>query len=107
MTSFFINQILSEESHKGDRDVFNEKPSREEQTVATSQQNKLALASTAIIRTTMGDIHIRLFPEYAPKAVENFVTHSRNGYYEGLIFHRVMKGFMLQTGDPFGEGLSI
>ncbi|RUP43816.1 peptidyl-prolyl cis-trans isomerase [Jimgerdemannia flammicorona] len=94
----------TEESHKGDRDVFNEKPSREEQTVATSQQNKQALGSTAILRTTAGDIHLRLFPEYAPKAVENFVTHARNGYYDGLIFHRVIKGFMLQTGDPLGDG---
>ena len=92
----------SEDSTKGERDVFNEKPSREEQTVATSQQTKQLLGSNAIIRTTMGDIHIRLLPEYAPKAVENFVTHARNGYYDNVIFHRVIKGFMIQTGDPLG-----
>ncbi|CAI2163147.1 3521_t:CDS:10 [Funneliformis geosporum] len=92
------------ESHKGDRDVYNEKPTREEQTVASTQPTKQKLGNTAILRTTSGDIHIRLFPEYAPKAVENFVTHSKNGYYNNVIFHRVIKGFMIQTGDPLGDG---
>lgn len=92
-----------DESQKGDRDVFNEKPSREEQTVAATQERKQVLGTHAIIRTTRGDIHIRLFPDVAPKAVENFVTHSKNGYYDNLIFHRVIKGFMVQTGCPFGR----
>ncbi|CAG8473353.1 10592_t:CDS:10, partial [Cetraspora pellucida] len=92
------------DSHKGDRDVYNEKPSREEQTVASATPTKQKLGNTAILRTTSGDIHIRLFPEYAPKAVENFVTHAKNGYYNNVIFHRVIKGFMIQTGDPLGDG---
>ncbi|MGJ7911381.1 peptidylprolyl isomerase [Neobacillus sp. LXY-1] len=54
--------------------------------------------------TTMGAIKIKLFPEYAPKAVENFVKHSEEGYYDGLIFHRVIKDFMIQGGDPNGNG---
>ncbi|MDR0314917.1 MAG: peptidylprolyl isomerase [Oscillospiraceae bacterium] len=58
----------------------------------------------ALVSTTMGDIKIRLFPQYAPKAVENFVTHAKNGYYDGLIFHRVIKDFMIQGGDPQGNG---
>lgn len=58
----------------------------------------------AVIRTSKGDITIRLFPQYAPKAVENFVTHARNGYYDGVIFHRVIDNFMIQTGDPTGTG---
>ncbi|KAI9468436.1 MAG: peptidyl-prolyl cis-trans isomerase cyp15 [Benjaminiella poitrasii] len=91
-------------SQKGERDVFNEKPSREEQTVAATQERKQILGTSAIIRTTSGDIHIRLFPDAAPKAVENFVTHSKNGYYDNLIFHRIIKGFMIQTGCPFGDG---
>ena len=41
----------------------------------------------AIVKTSMGEIKIKLFPEYAPKAVENFTTHAKNGYYDGLIFH--------------------
>lgn len=58
----------------------------------------------AIVHTTKGDICIRFFPEEAPKAVENFLTHAKNGYYNGLTFHRVIKNFMIQTGDPEGTG---
>lgn len=59
---------------------------------------------TATIVTNMGEIKIKLFPEYAPKAVENFVTHAKEGYYNGLIFHRVISDFMIQGGDPNGTG---
>lgn len=55
--------------------------------------------------TTMGTIEIKLFPEEAPKTVENFMTHVENGYYNGLFFHRVIKDFMLQGGDPTGTGM--
>lgn len=58
----------------------------------------------AILHTNMGDITIRFFPEEAPMAVENFTTHARNGYYDGLIFHRVIPGFMIQGGCPNGQG---
>ncbi|OFG50337.1 peptidylprolyl isomerase [Listeria monocytogenes] len=54
--------------------------------------------------TNRGNIRIKLFPEIAPKTVENFVTHSKNGYYDGLIFHRVIPEFMIQGGDPDGRG---
>jgi peptidylprolyl isomerase domain and WD repeat-containing protein 1 len=56
------------------------------------------------MHTTMGDIHMKLYPEECPKSVENFTTHCKNGYYDNLIFHRVIKGFMIQTGDPLGDG---
>ncbi|MEB7772328.1 peptidylprolyl isomerase [Kurthia gibsonii] len=55
--------------------------------------------------TTMGPIQIKLFPELAPKTVENFVTHAKNGYYDGIIFHRIIKDFMIQGGDPTGTGM--
>lgn len=58
----------------------------------------------AIISTNHGDIKVRLFPDVAPKAVENFITHSENGYYDGVIFHRIIKNFMIQGGDPDGTG---
>lgn len=58
----------------------------------------------AIMKTSMGDIKIRLFPQGAPKAVENFISLSEKGYYNGLIFHRVIKDFMIQGGDPLGNG---
>ena len=58
----------------------------------------------ATVKTSMGEIKIKLFPEFAPKAVENFTTHAKNGYYDGLIFHRVINDFMIQGGDPNGTG---
>lgn len=51
-----------------------------------------------------GDVKVKLFPKEAPKAVENFTTHAKNGYYNGLTFHRVMNEFMIQGGDPDGVG---
>lgn len=58
----------------------------------------------AVIETTQGVVEIELRPDLAPKAVENFITHSKNGYYNNLIFHRVIKNFMIQGGDPTGTG---
>ncbi len=58
----------------------------------------------AVLHTNYGDIFIRLFPDEAPKAVENFIGHINSGYYNGLIFHRVIKGFCVQGGDPEGNG---
>ncbi len=60
--------------------------------------------TVATISTNHGDIKILMLPEYAPKAVENFLTHAENGYYNGLIFHRIIKDFMIQGGDPTGTG---
>ena len=61
--------------------------------------------TVAIIKTNMGDIKVKFFPEHAPKAVENFTTHAKNGYYDNIIFHRVIKDFMIQGGDPTGTGM--
>ncbi len=58
----------------------------------------------AVMHTNMGDIYIRLFPEQAPKTVENFKTLAKEGYYNGITFHRVIKDFMIQGGDPTGTG---
>ncbi|KAF7894611.1 uncharacterized protein EAF01_010061 [Botrytis porri] len=92
-----------EEVSKSERDVQNEKPNN-------TNGKKLAEAkaaetgTAAVLHTTYGDIHIRLFPDAAPKAVENFVTHSKQGYYNNTIFHRVIRKFMIQCGDPLGDG---
>lgn len=59
----------------------------------------------AVFHTSMGDITFRLFPEVAPKAVENFKKHIEDGYYNGIIFHRVIEDFMIQGGDPTGTGM--
>ena len=58
-----------------------------------------------VMNTTMGAIKIKLFPEVAPKTVENFITHAENGYYNGIIFHRIIQDFMIQGGDPTGTGM--
>jgi len=70
--------------------------------------NQLSLPAAgetvAIMHTSMGDISIRLFPEHCPLTVENFTTHAKNGYYNGIVFHRVIKDFMIQGGDPTATG---
>ncbi len=60
--------------------------------------------TVAVLDTSMGIIKVKLMPEAAPKAVENFVGLAVKGYYDGLTFHRVMKNFMIQGGDPAGNG---
>ena len=95
----FSNRIPDE-----DRDVFNEaglsggalKGSRPTSRLPPASPPK---ATGATIFTTLGDIQIELYPTECPKTVENFVTHARNNYYDNCVFHRVIKGFMIQTGD--------
>ncbi|MBD3789821.1 MAG: peptidylprolyl isomerase [Campylobacterales bacterium] len=58
-----------------------------------------------VLETNVGNIELKLYPKIAPLAVENFTTHVKNGYYNGIIFHRVIKGFMIQGGDPTGTGM--
>jgi len=59
---------------------------------------------TALIKTNFGDIKIEFFTKDAPKTVNNFITLSKDGYYDNVIFHRVISGFMIQGGDPSGTG---
>ncbi len=59
---------------------------------------------TATIQTNKGTIRVELFESDAPKTTENFITLAEKGYYDGVIFHRVIKGFMIQGGDPTGTG---
>lgn len=56
------------------------------------------------LQTTQGEIVLELYENVAPLAVENFTTHAKNGYYNGLTFHRIIKNFMIQGGDPTGTG---
>lgn len=57
-----------------------------------------------VFETTQGNVEFKLYPEIAPKTCENFETHVKNGYYDGIIFHRIIKQFMIQGGDPTGTG---
>ncbi|KAL4791380.1 hypothetical protein BDV19DRAFT_381595 [Aspergillus venezuelensis] len=93
------------EISKSTRDVHNERLRDADAAAQSNQPQKSAeLGTSAILHTTMGDIHLRLFPSAAPKAVENFTTHAKNGYYNNTIFHRVIRKFMIQGGDPLGDG---
>ncbi len=56
------------------------------------------------IRTSLGELEAELYPGEAPKTVENFIKLAKKGFYDGLIFHRVIADFMIQTGDPTGTG---
>ena len=60
----------------------------------------------AVLETTQGNMEIELRPDLAPLAVENFSTHIKNGYYNGIVFHRIIKNFMIQGGDPTGTGMA-
>ena len=83
--------------------MFNEKPAADDILAAEEAgEGGGELPRGAVLHTTKGDVHLKLFPDECPKTVENFATHARSGYYDGVIFHRVIKGFMVQTGDPLG-----
>lgn len=71
------------------------------QAAETNMQNR----PVAVFETNVGTFEVALKPDVAPKAVENFVKHAEEGYYDGVIFHRVIKGFMIQGGDPLGTGV--
>ena len=89
------------------RDIMNEPPTSDDRQLASSAANRAGVAALpleAILRTSMGDIHIKLFAREVPKTIENFTTHAKNGYYDNCIFHRVIPNFMIQTGDPLGDG---
>ncbi|KAJ5731902.1 Peptidyl-prolyl cis-trans isomerase cyp15 [Penicillium malachiteum] len=97
----FTNDI---DISKSSRDVQNEKPTQATGGAESSVTKANESGTAAVLHTTMGDIHLRLFPSAAPRTVENFVTHARQGYYNNTIFHRVIPKFMIQGGDPQGDG---
>ncbi len=80
---------------------------QEEETNMYPQLSTEVAANEALVvmNTNHGAIKIKLFPEQAPKTVENFLTHAENGYYDGIIFHRIIEDFMIQGGDPTGTGM--
>ena len=67
-------------------------------------QTDVEASSIVVLETNQGEIELQLFPDAAPKACENFIGLIKKGYYNGIIFHRVIKGFMIQGGDPTGTG---
>ena len=89
---------------KGDRDVYNEKPTRDDR-AAAEETKPTSTGTEAVLHTTMGDIFVKLFPNAAPKAVQNFATHAKNGYYDGTIFHRVIPKYFSNLLDRLMLGL--
>jgi len=76
----------------------------QQQAVPTVAAASVVSANTGVIKTPKGDIEIEFYPQDAPKTVQNFATHAKNGYYNNLTFHRVEPGFVIQGGDPNGNG---
>jgi cyclophilin family peptidyl-prolyl cis-trans isomerase len=82
-------------------------PVKEENKMATENKKEEVMNDSILVatmNTNMGTIKIELFPGQAPKTVENFTKLAEKGYYEGIIFHRVIDKFMIQGGDPTGTG---
>ncbi|HWH71139.1 MAG TPA: peptidylprolyl isomerase [Candidatus Sulfotelmatobacter sp.] len=79
-------------------------PAKKQYNAAPAMQIDPAKTYTATIKTNMGDIKVELFAKDAPKTVNNFVFLAREKFYDGVIFHRIIKNFMIQTGDPKGDG---
>jgi len=101
-----INSTQTENRQTQDSSAAEITPSKNELSKeVTYQFNKSKKGDEkAIIKTSLGNITIRFFSTESPKAVENFVEHSKKKYYNGLLFHRVINNFMIQTGDPTGKG---
>ncbi|HVO74152.1 MAG TPA: peptidylprolyl isomerase [Ignavibacteriaceae bacterium] len=104
--SFFLILALSCKSNSNGKETpetTNEGTKMEDSTGAQKQFSTDS-SYTAVIETNMGTIEAQLFPKATPKTVENFVGLARKGYYNGIIFHRVIDNFMIQGGDPTGTG---
>ncbi|USN54067.1 MAG: peptidylprolyl isomerase [Candidatus Nomurabacteria bacterium] len=70
----------------------------------SSQQEKLAQSPTAVVETNFGTMKIRFYADDAPELTKNFIELAKSGYYDGLTFHRIVPGFVIQGGDPNGTG---
>jgi len=85
--SFFVSEVVKSEEKRMEEKAF-----------------KMSDEPIIVMETNQGTIKLKLFPEIAPLACENMIRLAEKGYYNGIIFHRVIKGFMLQGGDPTGTG---
>ncbi len=99
-TNSATNKTSNQTSQSESLESFDYKSSAEKQFKLPEVGEQIAIMHVK----DYGDIYMKFFPEVAPKAVENFVTHAKNGYYNGLTFHRVIDEFMIQGGDPKGDG---
>ena len=91
-------------TEKNDPEEISQSQQRDENAELLQSQMPKQGDEIAVIQTNKGEIRMQFFAEQAPKAVENFKTHAKEGYFDGLIFHRVINNFMIQGGDPTGTG---
>ncbi|KAF4753623.1 cytochrome P450 monooxygenase 16 [Perkinsus olseni] len=106
----FTKRLPSDTGAGQQRDIFNEKPTTDEMSAAAaaaagSRKPQIKIGKKAVIHTDFGDIQIDLYGKLVPKTVENFTKHAQDGYYDDVLFHRVINKFMIQTGDPEGTGM--
>ena len=94
------NEIKNETSKERVVDNIDYKEAAEKQMSMPEEGEEIAIFHIK----DYGDVKVKFFPDVAPKAVENFTTHAKNGYYDGLTFHRIINEFMIQGGDPDGNG---
>ena len=94
-------QKTAEESKTGKTDTTKKKEKQVNEVKKATADQKLI----ATLETSMGTMKLSLFHKQTPKTVSNFVTLAKKGFYDGLVFHRVIKGFMIQGGDPQGNGM--
>jgi cyclophilin family peptidyl-prolyl cis-trans isomerase len=104
MMSFFLILLLVGCKDSNSSSNGKEQSKNNESTIMNAQETTQDSTTIAIIKTNMGTIEIELFAEQTPKTVENFVGLANKGYYNGVIFHRVIEKFMIQGGDPTGTG---
>lgn len=88
----------------GPRELVQKEPELAREKAVITTVTKEAELVKVKIETILGTIEAELYPQKAPKTVENFVALAKKGFYDGIIFHRVIPGFMIQTGDPTGTG---
>ncbi len=99
--SFDLPSDLAKSEDAALRQEIETKKNSKQQPQKLSQKNRM---HTITLQTSKGDITFQTYDTDAPKTVENFVSLAQKGYYDNLIFHRVIKGFMIQGGDPKGDG---
>jgi peptidylprolyl isomerase len=107
---YYRNTMIQSQKYKIVQDYFNDLFKRAnyrdylEEDMQAKKVEELKKKAEVVLNTKYGDIKLKLFPDIAPKACENFIALIEKGYYNGIIFHRVIKDFMIQGGDPTGTG---
>lgn len=109
LLSILVLVSLLSGCNKPDNNKPEEKPGKADEVIAVTEMEQFKRPQQGdtvaeIVVRDYGSIYVRFFAAAAPKAVENFLTHAKEGYYDGVLFHRILDNFMIQGGDPTGTG---